>query len=75
MDAAPKIIIPILFEKMKEKGIQDIPLVVGGIIPKKDEFIIKKAGVKEVFHPYSPLETVVERVRTIAMEYKGQLCG
>lgn len=72
MDAAPKIIIPILFEKMKEKGIQDIPVVVGGIIPKKDEILIKETGVKEVFHPYSPLEMVVERVRTIAMEARAK---
>jgi methylmalonyl-CoA mutase C-terminal domain/subunit len=33
MDAAPKILLPILFERMKEKGIDGIPVVVGGIVP------------------------------------------
>ena len=68
MDADPNILISILFERMVEKGIADIPVVVGGIVPKKDEAIIKKKGVKGVFHPYSPLEMVIERVKEIALE-------
>ena len=72
MDAAPKILIPILFDKMKEKGVQDIPVVVGGIIPEKDEILIKEVGVKEVFHPYTPLEMVVGRARAIAMEARAK---
>lgn len=72
MDAAPKILIPILFDKMKEKGVQDIPVVVGGIIPEKDEILIKEVGVKEVFHPYTPLKMVVDRVRSIATEARAK---
>jgi methylmalonyl-CoA mutase cobalamin-binding domain/chain len=68
MDAAPNILIQILFDRMKEKGIGDIPVVVGGIIPKKDEIFIKNLGVKEVFHPFTPLETVLEQVTDIAIE-------
>jgi len=43
-------------------------VVVGGIIPKKDETFIRERGVREVFHPYTPLETVLARVRAIATE-------
>ena len=68
MDADPKILISVLFERMIEKGVEDIPVVVGGIVPKKDEEVIKENGVKEVFHPFSPLGEVVERVKAIAME-------
>jgi len=68
MDAAPKILIPILFERMKEKNVRDIPVVVGGIIPEKDEMAIKGLGVKDVFHPFTPLEEVVDRVKAIAKE-------
>jgi methylmalonyl-CoA mutase, C-terminal domain len=68
MDAAPKIVVPILLEKMREAGISDVPVVVGGIIPKKEEKLLRDMGVREVFHPYSPLEAVVERIRVIALE-------
>jgi len=72
MDAAPKILIPILFDTMKTEQIQDIPVVVGGIVPKSEEVIIKALGVKEVFHPYSPLETIVQRIKEIVAEARAQ---
>ncbi len=72
MDAAPKVLVPILFDQMKAEGIAEIPVVVGGIIPRTEEKIIKEIGVKEVFHPYSPLETIVERVKEIVADARGQ---
>ena len=72
MDAAPKILIPILFDRMKAEGISDIPVVVGGIIPRAEEKIIKEIGVKKVFHPYSPLEIIVEQVKEIVAEARTQ---
>ena len=72
MDAAPNILIPILFERMREKGIEDIPVVVGGIVPKNDETLMKEMGVKEVFHPFTPLEAILERIRIIAGEAQSE---
>jgi len=69
MQGSPKVIIPILLDKMKKRGIGDIPVVVGGIVPEKDEYLIRKLGVKDVFHPLTPLETVVERVKAIGNSY------
>ena len=69
MEGSPKVIIPILLDKMKKRGIGDIPVVVGGIVPEKDEHLIKELGVKEVFHPLTPLEAIVERVKAIGSEY------
>jgi methylmalonyl-CoA mutase cobalamin-binding domain/chain len=57
-----------LFDEMNQNGIADIPVVVGGIIPKKDECIIKQMGVKAVFHPYSPLAMIMDRVEGIVKE-------
>jgi methylmalonyl-CoA mutase cobalamin-binding domain/chain len=72
MDAAPKILIPMLFDEMNQNGIPEIPVVVGGIIPKRDEFIIKEMGVKAVFHPYSPLAMILERVGDIVREARSE---
>ena len=68
MDAAPKVLVPILFDQMKAEGILNIPVVVGGIIPQAEEKIIKEIGVKAVFHPFSPLETIVDRIRELVAE-------
>lgn len=66
MQGSPKVLVPILLDKMKERGIEHLPVVVGGIIPEKDEAIIKEAGVKEVFHPLTPMEQIVERMKGIS---------
>ncbi|MBC8177567.1 MAG: methylmalonyl-CoA mutase [Desulfobacteraceae bacterium] len=68
MNGDPKILISLLFDEMSKQGIGQVPVVVGGIIPKKDEDAIKGIGVKEVFHPYTPLESVVESVKAIGNE-------
>ena len=68
MNGDPKILISLLFDEMSNQGMGKVPVVVGGIIPKKDEEFIKGIGVKEVFHPYTPLESVVESVKAIGIE-------
>jgi methylmalonyl-CoA mutase C-terminal domain/subunit len=72
MDAAPKILIPILYEQMKAEDISETPVVVGGIIPQAEVKIIKEIGVKEVFHPFSPLKTILERIKEIVAEARAQ---
>ena len=37
--------------RMKEAGVDDVPVVVGGIIPKEDASPLKEAGVAEVYTP------------------------
>ena len=71
MDAAPKVLIPILFDQMKAEGILDIPVVVGGIIPRAEERIIKEIGVKAVFHPFSPLEAIVDTIKGLVTEARA----
>ena len=50
---------------LKEKGAEDISVIVGGIIPVKDIPEMKKAGVKEVFGPGTNTDRVVEVIRQI----------
>jgi (2R)-ethylmalonyl-CoA mutase len=37
--------------RLKEVGLDDVPVVVGGIIPPQDESALKSAGVAEVYTP------------------------
>jgi ethylmalonyl-CoA mutase len=37
--------------RMKEAGVDDVPVVVGGIIPPQDATALKEAGVAEVYTP------------------------
>lgn len=60
-----------LIQKLKEKGLTDVPVVMGGVIPKKDITALKDYGVAEVCQFSTPLHKVVETVSKIARERKA----
>ena len=51
--------------KMKEKKIEKIPLVVGGVIPKKDIPALKALGVKEVYPIGSTFAEIAQGIKGI----------
>jgi methylmalonyl-CoA mutase C-terminal domain/subunit len=48
---------------LREKGLDDIKVCLGGIVPEKDALILKKEGVAEVFGPETPTEEIVRFFR------------
>jgi methylmalonyl-CoA mutase C-terminal domain/subunit len=54
-----------LMTKTKEKGIAEIPVVVGGVIPKKDIQVLKRMGVKEVFPIGSTFEEIIQGIKKL----------
>jgi methylmalonyl-CoA mutase C-terminal domain/subunit len=48
---------------LKEKGANDIVVCGGGIFPEEDIPELKKAGIKEIFTPGTPLTEVVKWVK------------
>ena len=48
---------------LKEKGANDIMVCGGGIFPEEDIPELKKAGIKEIFTPGTPLTEVVKWVK------------
>src|SRR5919197_4938019 len=47
---------------LKEKGIDDILLVGGGIIPQKDKVLLEKEGITGNFGPGTPLSTIINHI-------------
>ncbi len=58
-------LVPRVIEEMEKRGIGDIPLFVGGIIPPDDVPKLKAMGVVEVFGPGTPTQTTIEFVRRV----------
>jgi methylmalonyl-CoA mutase C-terminal domain/subunit len=48
-----------LMDMLKEKNLEDICVICGGTIPKKQVTELKKKGVSEVFAPQSTSESIV----------------
>lgn len=49
---------------MKEQGMDDVVLIGGGIIPDADLESLLTTGIKAIFRPGTPIDQVVEWVRT-----------
>ncbi len=59
---------PQIFEGMNTRGMKDIVVVAGGIIPDKDRAALLDMGVKAVFGPGTPTTDIVEFVRDTVAE-------
>jgi methylmalonyl-CoA mutase C-terminal domain/subunit len=54
---------PLIVEEMKKAGLDDVLLIVGGVIPAEDIPTLKKMGVNEVFSSGSLTEPLVTYIR------------
>ena len=53
---------PRLMELLKEKGLDDVLVLVGGIIPDVDIPRLKEMGVKGIFLPGSPMQQIIDYI-------------
>ena len=64
LSGAHNAIVPRVMELLREKGMDDVLVIVGGIVPDEDAGRLKKQGVAAVFQPGASLEGIVEFVRS-----------
>jgi methylmalonyl-CoA mutase, C-terminal domain len=55
-------ICPRVMELLKEKGLDDVLVVIGGIIPDVDIAKLKEMGVSGVFLPGTPMQEIIDFV-------------
>src|SRR5579859_3078091 len=63
LSGAHNTIMPRICELLRAEQMDDVLLVVGGIIPEEDIPALKKAGVAEVFQPGASTQDIVEFIR------------
>ena len=69
--ATDHLLVPKLLKALKKAGLGEVPVVIGGIVPDEDERKLKKAGVKEIFHPGASREEIVSKVARLAGEARA----
>ena len=63
LNNAHNIIFRSVLDLMKEKGLNDVLLVGGGIIPKKDVQELENEGVGKLFGPGTPVQDTIEYIK------------
>ena len=63
LSGAHNAIVPRVNELLRQNKMDDVLLLVGGIIPEQDFDQMKKAGVSGIFNPGTPMDEIVEFIR------------
>ena len=62
LSGAHKTIFPRVMKLLKDQEMTDVMVFAGGIIPEEDIDELKKLGIKEIFGPGTPTESIVKYV-------------
>jgi methylmalonyl-CoA mutase C-terminal domain/subunit len=64
LSGAHNVIVPRVLELLREKHMDDVKVIVGGIVPDEDAEELKKQGVAAVFQPGASLDSIVQFIRS-----------
>jgi methylmalonyl-CoA mutase C-terminal domain/subunit len=64
LNGAHLTLFPRVVKALKEKGIKDVLVIGGGVIPEDDKSELEKAGVLGNFGPGTPLSTVIDYIHS-----------
>jgi methylmalonyl-CoA mutase C-terminal domain/subunit len=68
LSGAHMTLVPRIVELLREQGVDDVLLTVGGTIPADDIPELKRLGVAEVFTPGAGTDEIVDFIRSGATE-------
>jgi methylmalonyl-CoA mutase C-terminal domain/subunit len=60
LSGAHMTLVPRILAGLRDNGVEDVLVVVGGTIPKDDVTTLKEQGVAEVFTPGAPVSQIVD---------------
>jgi len=65
---------PLIMDGLKQKGLNHVLIVAGGIIPEEDVPVLKKMGIQAIFRPGAMTQDIVDFINA-AMASKRQRAG
>ncbi|MDQ3889553.1 MAG: cobalamin B12-binding domain-containing protein [Actinomycetota bacterium] len=60
LSGAHMTLVPKILAGLRENGLEDVVVVVGGTIPKEDASTLKEMGAAEIFTPGAPVSRIVD---------------
>ena len=62
LNGAHNTLFPRVVKELKKKGIKDVLVLGGGVIPEDDKKGLEKGGIDGVFGPGTPLSTIIDHI-------------
>ena len=71
--ATDHLLVPKLMRALRNAGLDDTIVIVGGIVPDEDEKMLKQEGVAAVFHPGSSRADIVDGIADLIIKRRKEL--
>ncbi|GIL12785.1 MAG: methylmalonyl-CoA mutase [Chloroflexota bacterium] len=71
LSGAHMALVPRVRQLMDESGLQDVALLVGGIIPEEDIAALKAMGISGVFGPGTNTEDIIQHIKQLTAAKGG----
>ncbi len=65
LSGAHMALVPHIREVMNQNDLQDVPIILGGIIPEEDKPALSEYGVKGVFGPGTSMQEIIDTITKI----------
>lgn len=63
LSGAHNVLLPRIAQALHERGMTDVPIFAGGIIPQEDIAGLTEAGIAGIFGPGTPIADIVDFIR------------
>ncbi|MBW1711790.1 MAG: cobalamin B12-binding domain-containing protein [Deltaproteobacteria bacterium] len=63
LSGAHDYLFPRIMDLLRERGLDDVLVLGGGIIPEEDVPALKQAGIAEIFGPGTSTKTIIDYIR------------
>ena len=63
LSGAHDFLLPRVMELLEEKGVRDVLVIAGGIIPEEDVSDLKKIGIAEIFGPGTYTQDIITYIK------------
>jgi methylmalonyl-CoA mutase C-terminal domain/subunit len=70
--ATDHLLVPRLMAALRDAQMDDVHVIVGGIVPADDEKMLLDAGVARVFHPGAALEDIASEIRQLSTQTRAR---
>jgi methylmalonyl-CoA mutase C-terminal domain/subunit len=57
--------------RLRDKGLEDIKVVIGGVIPGEDVTLLKELGIAAVFPGGTPFATIITAIQALVAGQEG----
>ena len=75
MSGAHMRLFPAVVNALARAGGGDIPVLGGGIIPEEDIPALQEAGIRAIFTPGTPIDTIIDAFRQACRQHRQQEAG